>query len=296
MLRALRYAFDEAYTSLWRGRGSGLLSTGTIGVALFVLGGFLLATSNLQRLGDEWSRAAEMSVYLSDDVTDADRAIIEGLIAPGDVVAGFEFVSKAQALDRFKETFADLAPTVDTLSNNPLPASYEVRLQSKNEGSTAGVDNLATTLRAARGVADVRYDSQWLDRLLSSVVVVRTIGLVLGAVLIVAAALTVATVVRLALHARRDEIAIMQLVGAPQAYIRGPFVMEGVLQGGIGAIVALVVLLLVFQAVRGRYLAPLAAAVNLSSVRFLSPGLCVLLLVGGMLVGCLGGLVASRRT
>src|SRR6185436_112728 len=103
MMRALRYALDEASASLWRGRGSGLLSTGTIAVALFVLGGFLLITSNLERLGDEWSRGAELSVYLDDAATAADHAAVEALIAPGAVVAGFEFVSKAQALDRFKE-------------------------------------------------------------------------------------------------------------------------------------------------------------------------------------------------
>jgi len=69
MKHALNYAFDEAITSLWRGRRSGFLSTATIGVALFVLGGFLLTTSNLQRLGDQWSRSAEMSVYLNEDAT-----------------------------------------------------------------------------------------------------------------------------------------------------------------------------------------------------------------------------------
>ena len=73
LMRALRYAFDEALASLWRGRQAGLLSTATIAVALFVLGGFLVVTANLERLGDEWSNAAELSVYLKDDVT-ADRA------------------------------------------------------------------------------------------------------------------------------------------------------------------------------------------------------------------------------
>jgi cell division transport system permease protein len=111
--------------------------------------------------------------------------------------------------------------------------------------------------------------------------------------LTIAAALTVANVVRLALYARRDELDIMQLVGAPQAYIRGPFVMEGVLQGGIGALVALVALGAVFLAFRGRYLVPLASALNLSSIRFLPAEVCVLLVVGGMAVGCLGGLVAA---
>jgi cell division transport system permease protein len=85
----------------------------------------------------------------------------------------------------------------------------------------------------------------------------------------------------------------MQLVGAPQVYVRGPFVMEGVLQGGVGALAALGVLGLAFAALRDRYLVPLASAINLSSVHFLPLGLCVSLVVGGMAVGCVGGLVAA---
>lgn len=295
MKHALNYAFDEALTSLWRGRRSGLLSTSTIGLALFVLGVFLLATTNLQRFGDEWSRSAEMSVYLNDDATGAQRTAIEGLLVPGPIIAGAEYVSKADALERFKQTFVDLASTVGSLDSNPLPASYEIRLQPQT-GSSAGVDQLAERLRAVAGVADVRYDRQWLERLASTIGIVRIVGLALAGILSLAAALTVATVVRLALHARRDEIDIMQLVGAPQAYIRGPFVVEGILQGGIGAIVALVLLSVTYLLLRGPYLLPLAEAVNFSSVGFLSAGLCFLLLIGGMVVGCLGGFVASLRT
>jgi cell division transport system permease protein len=112
-------------------------------------------------------------------------------------------------------------------------------------------------------------------------------------VLTIAAALTVANVVRLALYARRDELDIMHLVGAPQVFIRGPFVMEGVLQGGLGAILAVVALGVAFVALRGRYLVPLASALNLSSIRFLPLELSLLLVLGGMAVGCLGGLVAA---
>jgi len=291
-MRAIRYAFDEAVASLWRGRQSGILSTATIAVALFVLGGFLLVTSNLDRLSVEWGRAAEISVYLKDDVTPADRGDIERLLAPGDTVTSFEFVSKDEALRRFKTMFADLAATAGSLDGNPFPASYEVRLRSTND-ARAQVDGMVEKLRDSPGVADVGYDREWLDRLLSAVDIVRGAGLVLGTVLTVAAALTVANVVRLALYARRDEIEIMQLVGAPRVYVRGPFVMEGVLQGGIGAVAALAVLAAIFLATNSRYLVPLASAVNLSSIRFLSPGLCLMLLGGGMLVGCLGGLVAA---
>lgn len=291
-MRSLRYAFWEAVASLWRGRQSGLLSTGTIALALFVLGGFLIVTANLERLGSEWSSAAEMSVYLEDRVTDEQRSAIESALAPGEVVAAREYVSKAMALSRFKETFSDLAGSIQTLGQNPLPASYEVRLRT-GAAADAGIDALGAKLRETPGVADVRYDRQWLNRLMSAIDVVRGVGLVLGAVLTIAAALTVASVVRLALHARRDEIEIMHLVGAPAGYIRGPFVMEGVIQGGIGALVAVFALAATFFALRSAYLVPLAAAVNVSSIRFLPAEIAVLLVFGGMVVGCIGGLVAA---
>jgi cell division transport system permease protein len=294
-MRALRYATEEAARSLWRGRRAGLLSMLTIALALFVLGAFLLVTANLQQLASELSSAAEMSIYLKDDVTAEQRRAIETALTPGDVIAAHEYVSKSEALGRFKQTFTDLASTVDTLGDNPLPASYDVRLQS-GAGVAAAVDRLAARLRETPGVADVRYDRQWLARLLSVVGVIRGMGLALGTLLTLAAALTVANVVRLALYARRDELDIMQLVGAPSAFIHGPFVMEGVLQGGIGALVALAALIVAFVALRARYLAPLASAVSLSSVRFLPVELCLLLVVGGMVVGCLGGMVAAWRS
>jgi cell division transport system permease protein len=291
-MRALRYAFDEATASLWRGRQSGVLSIGTIALALFVLGSFLVMTANLERLGAAWGSSAEMSVYLSDEVTDEERRAIESAIAPSDIVASQEYVSKATALARFKDTFSDLAGSLETLDDNPLPASYEVRLRP-GPAAEAGVESLGAQLRETAGVADVRYDRQWLSRLMSAISIIRGVGLVMGAVLTIAAALTVASVVRLALHARRDEVEIMQLVGAPPAYVRGPFVMEGVIQGGVGALVALAGLAVVFFALRGPYLTPLANAVNLPTVVFLPAELAVLLVGGGMLVGCIGGVVAA---
>jgi len=291
-MRALRYSFEEAFTSLWRGRQAGLLSTLTIALALFVLGGFLAVTANLQRLGNEWSNSAELSIYLKDDITAAERGAVEATLAPSDLIGAHEYVSKADALSRFKQTFGDLAAAIDGVGNNPLPASLEVRLRH-GPGVSDGVDALAARLRPMPGVADVRYDRQWLTRVLSAINIIRGVGLVLGSVLAIAAALTVANVVRLALYARREELDIMNLVGAPQAFVRGPFVMEGVLQGGLGALVALLALGAAYLAIRGRYLLPLASALNVSSIHFLPAELCVVLVVGGMAVGCVGGLVAA---
>ncbi len=292
-MRLLRYAFDEATASLWRARRSSLLSTATIAIALFVLGAFLVVTSNLQRLAEEWSGAAELSVYLADDISGSDRAAIERDLRADASVAAVAFVDKEAALRRFRATFPDLAGTLGGLTENPLPASLDVTLRSSS-AAQAYVDPLVERMRRTPGVTDVRYDREWLERLLRGVRLLRIVGFGLGGALILAAALTIANVVRLALNARRDELEIMQLVGAPQSYVRGPFIMEGALHGVVGAVSAVVILAVVFFATRPRFLAPLAAALNLSSVHFLTPGLIVLIVAGGLVVGCLAGLVASR--
>jgi len=140
----------------------------------------------------------------------------------------------------------------------------------------------------------VRYDRRWLSRLNGIIRFVRTIGIVIITMLAIAAALTVGNVVRLAAHARRDEIEIMQLVGAPLTYVRGPLVLEGVLQGGAGALLAILLLGGLFGLVRVRYGTAVADAVGLGSITFLPAELCAILLLGGMLLGCIGGLMVAR--
>ena len=290
---ALRHAWEESITSLWRGRRVAALGMLTIATAVFVLGGFLLVTVNLDRLAQAWRSAAELSVFLADDATEDDQRRIEERLAPNPVVAGYTFVSKADALVRFKEMFGDLSPAVDALGKNPLPASYEVRLLPSPETQT-GLDDLASRLQQMPGVSDVRHDRLWLERLQGGVAVVRRAGGALSAILALAAALTATTVVRLALHARRDELEIMDLVGSPTSYVEGPFIMEGAAQGAIGGAVAVAALGGAFLVLRDRYLTPWAAALNLTEVHFLAPGTCGLLVCGATVVGCVAGLVAAR--
>ncbi len=292
-MRALQYSFREAFASLWRGRGSTLFAVTAIALALVVLGGLLLLTSNVERLVDEWSSAAEFSVYLSEDATSEQRGAIEALIDRSGMAAGREYVSKADSLRRFRQDFAELASLADSFENNPFPASIEVRVTPESQRNGAA-EALVSQLAAQSGVADVRYDRDWLERVTAGLGAVRGVGLALAVVMIVAAALTVATVVRLALHQRRDEIEIMQLVGSPYAFIRGPFVAEGLLQGGLGALLAVIVLWLGFRAALGWWGGPLATVVDIGSLQFLPWQLCASLIAGGMAVGCIGGFAAAR--
>jgi cell division transport system permease protein len=293
-MRALKYFVTEAAASLWRGRRSAILAILTIGAGLFVLGFFLIVNTNVRRLTERWGESAEFAVYLRDDITAPQLEAVQSLIDSSGLSAARQYVSKEQAAQRFGRDFPDLGATAGKLSRNPFPASVDVRLRPEVRAAEEAVDTLAKTLSSQPGVTDVRYDRRWLTRLNGVITFVRSIGLVIVALLALASALTVANVVRLAAHARRDEIEIMQLVGAPLAYVRGPLVLEGVMQGGAGAIVAIVALGLLFSVARARYGAAVADAVGLGAITFLPVELWIILLLGGMLLGSVGGLIVAR--
>lgn len=290
----IRYSFREAWRSLWQRRGSAALSVLTIGAAMLVLGAFLLAGVILDRAMAAWSAAAEFSIYLRDDVTLDARAAINRTVTESPLVASRDYVSREEALRRFTRDFPDLAAGLTALPQNPLPASIELRLNPARSDA-AEVDALARQMRAAPGVSDVRFDRRWLERLARLASAIRWTGWALGGVLLLAAALTVATVVRLALHARRDEVEVMQLMGAPLGLLRGPLVVEGVIQGGLGAALALAVLGAAFAAGQQQFAADIAAVIDPALVGFLPPSLAAALVAGGMAVGGMGGALAARH-
>ena len=293
-MHALRYFVVEASASLWRGRKAAILSILTIAGGLFVLGFFLALNTNLQRLVGRWTESAELSVYLKDDATPEQLKVAEELVAQSGLAASREYVSKQQAAARFKQDFPDLAGAADRMDNNPFPASFEVRLKPEVRDAGAAVDNLAATLAGVQGVADVRYDRRWLARLNGVVRFLRGLGLAIIVLLAIAAALTVANVVRLAASAREDEIEIMALVGAPLAFVRGPFVVEGILQGGAGALLAMILLWALFGVANARYGAMAAQTLGLGAITFLPLSLALTIVLGGMLLGCVGGLIVAR--
>ena len=293
-MRAIEYALREGWASLWRSRGSTAFAVVAIALAMMVLGALLLMTWNVERLRAQWTSAAEFSVYLRDDATSEQRGALESVIDESGVADGREYVSKAQALTRFRSEFADLASLTTGFDDNPFPASVEVRVRPAAEaGGTA--EALVRRVAGLPGVADVRYDREWLTRLASGLEAIRGAGFVLALVMAVAAALTVAAVVRLGLHGRRDEIEIMQLVGSPLAFIRGPFVAEGLLQGGLGALLALGLLWVGFAGVSAWWGPEIQVLLDGGSPQFLPLRFGAMLVAGGMAVGGIGGFAASRH-
>jgi cell division transport system permease protein len=291
-MRSVEYAFRQGGASLWRSRGSSAFAVLAIALALIVLGALLIVTWNAEQLLAQWSSAAEFSVYLRDDATSDQRGAIETAIDQSGLAGGRDFVSKAEAFTRFRREFAELSELTTGFDENPFPASIEVRVRPGAEHETA--EALVKRLVAMPGVADARYDRDWLNRVGAGLGTVRAAGFALALLMAVAAAVTVATVVRLGLRARREELEIMELVGAPLAFIRGPFVAEGFLQGGIGALLAIAALWVGFLVAMAWWGTDLNSLLGGGSVQFLPIRLCLYLILGGMLVGSAGGLVAAR--
>ena len=292
-MRTIRYAFEEALVNLRRNGRSAAMSVGTIAIAFLTLGIFLLAATNVQAIVERWSSAAEMSIYLRDDADEAIRGQLTAELKANGVVAEVEYVTKEQALARFKSDFPELGDIAEAGTDNPFPASLEVRLRP-DVVSDAEAQALAERVGARPDVADVRYDRQWLERLMAIVSGLRLIGVAIAAVLILGAGFTVAAVVRLSLQARLDEIDIMQLVGAPYAFMRGPSIAEGTVLGGLGSALSLLLLWGVFVAVRGRLDETLAGFADVGRLGFLGAGDAALLIIGGLIVGGLAGWLASR--
>ena len=291
-MHAIRYIFAEGLASLGRSRAAALLAVMTIAAGVFILGFFLVVNANLQGVVSRWSEAAELSVFLADEVTPEALRDIDALAERSGLVRTRRYISRDDALRQFREEFPDLAGTAGGLERNPFPASFEFGLRPEHRDAATAVDAFVAALSAMPGVIDVRYDREWLGRLQAVILGARIAGIVIVGMLALAAAMTVANVVGLAAVARRDEIEIMQLVGAPFTYVRGPFVAEGILQGGLGAAMALAGLAGMYFLARPRILAAWSGTFE---IVFLPLPVVLLLLLSGMAVGCLGGYAVARR-
>jgi cell division transport system permease protein len=292
-LRALGYFFQEALTSLWRSRLINALSVGTIAVSLFVLGAFLTVASNLSEVVTRWTEKVQVTFYLADGLEDRIRDSLAGRLKDDPAVESVTLVSRDQALDRFRGLFKDLRTLPDDLGSNPFPASLEVTLKSARQ-SPEEVKRLVRALEKAPGVEEVQYDLLWIERLSTAVRLVRGVGAFLGGILVLAGVFTISNVIRLTVYARQDELDIMRLVGATRAYVTGPFVVEGMIQGGLGGLLSLGLLWVAFRVAARDALA--ASDLMGRAVVFLPAGVCLGIVAGGMIVGVVGSLISLGRT
>ena len=282
----------RAAMNLWRAPLPSLVSVLTISLSLFIGASFVLGLFAARALLTSWGAQASVTLYLDKETTDAQARGLMQQIALQSPDLEVVYVDRGLALRRLRTELGDLAGALDGLSQNPLPPSLEITPRSALLPS--GVRLLAAQLGQLPRVAEVDYGREWLDKLEALARGLRVFGA--GALFTVlgAALLVVANTIRLAVYARRDEIEIMKLVGATDGYVRAPFLLEGALQGLIGAALALGAVVAV-----QRWLLPSAtqAFAFAAGIRApnLTPAHAAVLLGVGAVVGLFGSWLAVAR-
>lgn len=297
-MRSFGYFLKESLHGFTRNLSTTLGSIVTIFLSLLIIGIFLVGGTIVNNVMSSVENEVSISVFLADDASQADIDAVSNYIEGLNGVAKVDFTSKDQALENFKATSnSDIVDALD--GQNPLPASIEVELSDPKlvEDVANQIENNSTfaSICGYDTPADsLKYGQKSVEQLFSLTTYIRYIGIALIALLIFIALVFINNTIRLAILARRKEIAIMRLVGASNGFIRGPFLMEGALHAVIGSLLAVVSL----EVLRNLALPKLASAlkflaidINLSTFIFIY----VALVVAGLIIGLFGSALAMRR-
>jgi cell division transport system permease protein len=276
------FFFSEVRRNFTRNAAMQLTAIATVTVTIAILGSFLFVRETLGAVGDDILHRIEISVFLADGTTLQAENALQDKIAADPRVLHVEFVPRAEGLRQMRER---LKGQIDTslLTSNPLPDALRVKVVHPDD-----VHAVAAGIAKMPGVATINYAQDAVTKALHVGDVLGRVGLVVVAILIFVAAIIISNTIRLTVLARRREIAIMQLVGATNGFIRGPFVFEGLLAGVVGALLA-IALLVVAQY---QLVPKLVAALPFVPIQSVAPneGMLALQLLG---IGAAIGVVAS---
>lgn len=294
------YFIKEALRGFARNLSTTLGSIITIFLSLFVIGVFLVGAAVIENVVSSVESEVTITAYLSDDVSDSQVSSLTSEIKGIDGVSGVSYVSKDQALENFRAMSSN-PEIVDQLDGaNPLPASLTIELSDPQMvESVAGQIVENSTFKKAcdepSNPADsLKYGQKTVERLFQLTSYVRYIGLALIVLLIFIAMVFINNTIRLAILARRKEIAIMRLVGASNGFIRGPFLMEGAMHAIIGSLLAIGSIELIHRVALPKVqsaLTFLPMDVAGQTYAFIYLGL----LVAGLVIGLIGSAFAMRR-
>jgi len=290
LINTIIYYFREAATSLVRNSWLTVASVGTIIISLLILGSSVLLVLNVREMASAMESSLEITVFLKDDVKQERLKTLEEEIefVPGVTVA--TFVTKEQALVDLKESFGDKAELLNGLEDdNPLPNSFTVKTREAKM-----VPEAARQLVELEGVEQVRYGQGVVEKLLALTHWVRIWGSLALLVLGVAAVLLIATTIRMSVFARRREIGIMKSLGATNIFVRMPFMLEGMIIGLTGGLIAALLINYGYLSLLNKIL------ISLPFIQLVdNPDIIYQVLGGllgaGLIIGTLGSAISLRR-
>lgn len=297
----LSYSIKEATHHFRRNWSTALGAVVTIFLSLFIIGVFLLGGALLNNVIGSVEDQVTIQAFLSDGANQDSVTQVQKDVQSWNNVEGVTYKSKDEALEEYKNSSGDASAALAALDGqNPVPASLVIKLQNSRdvkavaEKLAADDDFKAICDSQDDPAKSVQYGQGTVERLFTLTNFLRVVAVALVVLLIFVAFVFINNTIRLAIAARRREIAIMRLVGASNGFIRGPFIMEGILEAVIGAVFTILVLqigTMIFLPSLEKSLSFLALTLPVATV----VGTYVLLLAMGVAIGFLGSLVALRR-
>lgn len=289
-VRTIEYYIREVFISLRRNNWMSVASIGTVAVSLFIFGMFLMMVMNMNKLAENMESQVQINVYLLDKVDREQARDIEKDLKEIEGVETVGFVTKDEAMERFKDRLGDQKTLLDALDEtNPLPDSFEVTVTNPDLVKTA-----AEKMEKIDGVECAKYGQDVMEHLFEITRLLRIFGFTLILVLAFATLFIISNTIRLTVFARRKEIAIMKYVGATDWFIRWPFVMEGMVLGLFGSIIAAMVLRTAYTAMAEKVYDTLAFFPLIPEQPFLTY-ITIIVVISGMVVGAIGSAVSIKK-
>lgn len=289
-LRTSEYFLQEVFHSLKRNNWMTFASVGTVAVSLFVLGVFLILVMNMNRMAGMLESQVQISVYLEEKIEDSSRKKIQSEIEGMQGIESVKYVSRDEAKDRLSERLGDQKYLLEALGDkNPLPDAFEVTVIQPELVETA-----ATAIAQIKGVEEAKYGQDVVEHLFDITRLMRIFGLALMVLLAGATLFIISNTIRLTVFARRKEIAIMKYVGATDWFIRWPFIIEGVVMGCFGGLLAALALRSFYAAMAAKIYSTLAFFPLMPQYPFMNY-ITVGIILAGMAIGAGGSAISLKR-
>jgi cell division transport system permease protein len=288
------FFLSRAITNIRQNVFVNIVTIGTITLALLIVALFLLVFVNLESAAENWSERVQVTVYFDRDLSSQDQSAFREKIAALSGVSRVGYVSRDEAMKRFKSRLRGQETLLEGVRAEVLPTSFEIALK-RSHRDTASVENFVTTLKKIPGISEVQYGEEWVRRFNSFLNFMRLLGALLGGFLVIAVIFIVSNTIKLTIYSRRDELEVMALVGATRFFIKAPFLLEGLIQGLAGSMISVALLFGLYEGFlhnAGNFLTFNQATSGLS---FLPPEYIAGLLLAGAVLGFIGSLTSLKR-
>lgn len=271
-----------------------VVTIGTITLALLIVSLFLLVFVNLENAADNWSERVQVTAYFDRDLTPQEQGSLRSRIVAIPGVARVNYVSRDEAFKRFKNRLRGQETLLEGVRSDILPTSFEISLKRANR-DTIGVETFVSALKRIPGIGEVQYGEEWVRRFNTFLNFMRLLGTLLGGFLVIAVVFIVSNTIKLTIYARRDELEVMALVGATRFFIKAPFLVEGIIQGGAGGLLAMGLLFGLYEGFlhnAGSFLTfnPVTAGLSFLPMEYVYG-----IFLAGIVLGFIGSLTSLKR-